>query len=512
MVSLNLKPEKIRNRNVNITLDQLHTMKCEKFMKDQYLLDNNKKKAEQYKQQLEVLECKDPKDLTDEDIILKSKYKTILGNLSEKIECVESCDEQINYYSEISDILIDYYNNHTNNDGYDNKPVTSNSYQETINDMSDNIDSHKYEHNTDKLKTICDAHRKKQKAYKETRHRKPVPINKNNILSYYNIKNDSDSESDSDDDNGNSNSKCGTDSIDAKSTSPSSIIDSKNQGPSLGLGLGQSQEKKKQATQDNKINLGYINDENLIIKKITKKKNTDLFNDYRYIIDPNYIIEKNKVNKNFNKYYEKCIKCSVDKKINVSEGVLFCSGCGDVQKLFIEPEKMNSKDKVSDKVSYPYKKINHFNEWLNQIQAKQTTDIPNEVLNGIKGELKKNRIYDYSTITPTMICKILKKIKHSKYKEHHIYITYLLNGIAPPTLSRSQEDELRNMFILIQEPYMKHKPKGRINFSSYSFIIYKLCERCGFTHMLKSLNLLKSPDKLRDLENTWKKVCFDLGW
>ena len=41
---------------------------------------------------------------------------------------------------------------------------------------------------------------------------------------------------------------------------------------------------------------------------------------------------------------------------------------------------------------YAYKRINHFREILAQFQAKETTQIPDEVLSDIKNQIRKERI------------------------------------------------------------------------------------------------------------------------
>ena len=42
----------------------------------------------------------------------------------------------------------------------------------------------------------------------------------------------------------------------------------------------------------------------------------------------------------------------------------------------------------------PYKRINHFREWLNQFQAKESTEIPDEIYSSILIEINKMRITD----------------------------------------------------------------------------------------------------------------------
>jgi hypothetical protein len=46
----------------------------------------------------------------------------------------------------------------------------------------------------------------------------------------------------------------------------------------------------------------------------------------------------------------------------------------------------------------PYRKVNHFREWLNQFQAKQSPDIPENVFIDIVKELNKRRITDLSIL------------------------------------------------------------------------------------------------------------------
>ena len=45
--------------------------------------------------------------------------------------------------------------------------------------------------------------------------------------------------------------------------------------------------------------------------------------------------------------------------------------------------------------SFCYKRINHLNEFLAQFQAKETTEIPDELYNFLLIEIKKERINKY---------------------------------------------------------------------------------------------------------------------
>jgi hypothetical protein len=74
------------------------------------------------------------------------------------------------------------------------------------------------------------------------------------------------------------------------------------------------------------------------------------------------------------------------------------------------------------------------------------------------------------------------------------------------------EEQLCNMFQKIQEPFERHCPPDRINFLSYSYVIYKFCQLLGYHEYLPYFSLLKSKDKLRTQDKIWKNICLDIGW
>ena len=61
-----------------------------------------------------------------------------------------------------------------------------------------------------------------------------------------------------------------------------------------------------------------------------------------------------------------------------------CNKCSEQQPYLIENEKPSYKEPPKEVCFYAYKRINHFREILAQLQAKETTQIPLEVINNIK--------------------------------------------------------------------------------------------------------------------------------
>ena len=74
------------------------------------------------------------------------------------------------------------------------------------------------------------------------------------------------------------------------------------------------------------------------------------------------------------------------------------------------------------------------------------------------------------------------------------------------------EEQMRNMFRIIQEPFETHKPKTRSNFLSYSYCLYKFCELLSEDEYLVCFPLLKSREKLHQQDVIWRKITKQLNW
>jgi len=172
----------------------------------------------------------------------------------------------------------------------------------------------------------------------------------------------------------------------------------------------------------------------------------------------------------------------------------------------------NEQQEVTKVVNYSYKRDNHFNEWLLQFQARENTDIPQEVIDQLRSEFRKQKIQTISDITHIKVRGLLKKLRLNKYYEHVPYITNILNGMKPPRMTQELEDRLRMMFRDIQDPFNKHCPESRKNFLSYSYVLYKFCELLGEDDFLVCFPLLKSKEKLYQQDVIWKKICDELQW
>ena len=241
-------------------------------------------------------------------------------------------------------------------------------------------------------------------------------------------------------------------------------------------------------------------------KKNKEKKSDDLINKYMVKVDDTVIPEKTNINLDI------CSACNSVLTLKTVDSVLCCEKCGFTEKIIINSEKVSYKDPPRESSYFAYKRINHFNEWLAQFQAKETTDIPQEVYNGIMKELKKDKFIKLEELSYKTVREILKKLKYNKYYEHIPHIINIINGRPAPVLTRQYEDQLRMMFKEIQTPFMEHCPTDRKNFLSYSYVLHKFCELLELDELLSYFPLLKSREKLQQQDNIWEKICHSLQW
>lgn len=199
-----------------------------------------------------------------------------------------------------------------------------------------------------------------------------------------------------------------------------------------------------------------------------------------------------------------CNYCNVEKALDQYDSSYICPECGDSEFVIIDED-------TKIKEYSPYRRINHFKEWLNQLQAKETTEIPDDIYEIIVSELNKYKNNDLSIITRTRMQDILKKLGYNKLYEHIPFIINKLTGIMPPKIDRETEERFIEMFTIIQEPWELYKPPNRKNFLSYPYVLYKFSELLEKDTLLQFFPMLQQ-QKLMEQDVIWSKFCKHLKW
>jgi hypothetical protein len=438
--------------NETFTLDAMHNNMIkdfEKSDKEKLYYENKLKFCEEEKNNiLNII-----KNTTDKDINSKLWFSNI--ELSEEILDIKSKLNELNkldeieYYKNTSDILFQYY--------------------DTVSKQSD------INQNLNYLKDVNN----KSKIYKkDNKKKKGLNANTINVLEALN-------------------------NIDNKKQIVENNLD----------------KEKNNNSENNNIRERNINDENNnfyekeFCDNDTDKDKTDAIQDKSSLVDKYMAIINNKYIRTVEEEnIEICKVCKNSMTCLQYDAIIVCNFCGYQELLLVEQNRPILKQNTKDTSHFCYKRINHFREWCNQVQGKESTDIPDEIFEKILIEIKKEKITDLKKITYLKMRDILKRLRINKYYEHINYIINRINGIPTPQFSPELEDKLCNMFRSIQAPFLKHCPKDRKNFLSYSYVLYKFFQILGLNEYLKYFPLLKSREKLYVQDQIWKKICIDLNY
>lgn len=247
-----------------------------------------------------------------------------------------------------------------------------------------------------------------------------------------------------------------------------------------------------------------------IVKKVKCNQKKDILDDYTFMINNIIDIKTLKVNE------DKCTACEIELQLLSTESKMVCPLCGTQYNILVDSDKSWHNDPPIENSYFAYKRLNHLNECLIQFQAKENTVVPQELCDTIKYELVKERRTDLSKLTPSLVRSYLKKHSdkgYNKYYEHIPHILNRLNGIKPKTLTTKMEDDIRRIFMMVQEPFDKHSKSTRNNFLSYNYFLNKACRILEYDEELcNCFPLLKSEEKLRHQDQLWEKICKDLGF
>jgi hypothetical protein len=218
--------------------------------------------------------------------------------------------------------------------------------------------------------------------------------------------------------------------------------------------------------------------------------------------------------KNYAVAMDVCHYCNSGELIHQEEeGVLICNNtrCGKFVTHIVDGSKPFNKEPPNE-ISYTaYIRLNHFKEILSQFQAKETTQIPPEVIDMIRARIKKERITDLSKLNYEIMRDILRKLGLNKYFEHIQYINSIF-GVKPPVMSEALIETLCVLFIEIQPKFSIYCPANRTNLLSYSYILHQLCVLLDQKQYLPYITTLKDIDKQRQNDVIWYSICKSLDW
>jgi len=248
-----------------------------------------------------------------------------------------------------------------------------------------------------------------------------------------------------------------------------------------------------------------------INSKINNSK-SDLYNNYIQAFNPEL--------KQLNILKSERIVCNNCKSDNFmfeyKSSTSVCINCGlSINTVINDDPNPVYTENLEQVIVFNYKRNNHFQECLNQLQAKENTTIPPKILQDLAVEFKKYNISDPKLFTTALVKSYLKKLKYNKYYEHIPTIINEFCCLKAPKLTLELEQQLKIMFDEIQVPFEKYSGivcPERKNFLNYNYVFYKMCQLLNKDEFLNFFPLLKSREKLYEHDLIWKGICNDLRW
>lgn len=209
----------------------------------------------------------------------------------------------------------------------------------------------------------------------------------------------------------------------------------------------------------------------------------------------------------------KCPHCNIGEMISQEdEGRLICNNrkCGKSMVHIIENLGTVSKEQMNEATYTAYLRLNHFKEIISQFQGRETTFIPDDIIDMIRLRINKEML-DINKMYVEDMREILTTLNINKYFEHIQYINFKL-GIKPPNMCDELIETLYILFIEIQGPWSKHCPPERNNFFNYYYLLYQLFVLLDQKQYLPYIVLFKNPQIQQQQDFIWEKICNDLDW
>lgn len=207
--------------------------------------------------------------------------------------------------------------------------------------------------------------------------------------------------------------------------------------------------------------------------------------------------------------HEICEECDDVMILESRNSILLCPYCG-YRKSYIDATSSHmAYGEEVEFTSFAYLRLNHFNERLTYAQAKESTQIPQEVVDQVMELLFEQRIMDKDMITLDMTYDAMKRLKLRTYYKQNTQLWCRITGKPPLRMTPEHEERLRLMFKVINRLWPKYRPLDRKNFLSYNYCLYKFNELLGYDDFLPYFKLLKGDKKLAKQDEIFENMCKD---
>jgi hypothetical protein len=241
------------------------------------------------------------------------------------------------------------------------------------------------------------------------------------------------------------------------------------------------------------------------IYKIVEEEYIQAFDTYEFTpITTNYEEKSNEV-----------CKCGNEYHIESKNSEFVCHECGNTEKLFgivFEDEQFFFQEGQRTKHG-KYDPTKHCKFWVDRIQARENTEIPQIVIDGVKRCVKRDDVY-LDQLSCPIIRSYLKELKLTKYNDHVPLIRKTITNNEPEQLTDTETTLVYLHFSRVIQVYNKTKPDNKPNCPYHPFFIFKILEQI-LKHPLQRLRRknilsyihLQSRETLIENDRIWEPIC-----
>ena len=238
------------------------------------------------------------------------------------------------------------------------------------------------------------------------------------------------------------------------------------------------------------------------------------------ILDLIKVFNNSTINKSVKEVNYGTCTCLNKMDIDSTNSTLVCRLCGYSKELYgtvFEDEQFYFQE--GQRVKHgTYDPTKHCRFWVERIQARENTDIDDDVIESIKKCIKLDKIKNKEHITCCKIRRYLRSTNNSKYNEHIPLIRKIITGISPPQLTDYEMQLIHIYFDKVIHIFEDIKHPSKVNCPYHPYFIYKIidqiikknkCDDIRKNQILECIHL-QSCDTLINNDLIWKSICVQI--
>jgi hypothetical protein len=206
--------------------------------------------------------------------------------------------------------------------------------------------------------------------------------------------------------------------------------------------------------------------------------------------------------------------CGYSSTIEAKTSEMICK-CGAVEKLLgvvFEDDQFFYQEGQRIKHG-KYDPTKHCKFWVDRIQAKENTEIPDDLIKSIKRLILRDKIW-HESLTCADVRMYLKELKKTKFNDHVPLIRKIITNIDPEQLTDHELKLVYMYFNLVMQIFNKTKTEDISNSPYHPFFVYKIIEqilkkpeeRVRKCNILSCIHL-QAPGTLINHDLIWAPIC-----